>query len=206
MIDPDGRFIIPAAFKKRYPKLTNYIMNYMKNDVVNSPTIVEAFAKITSSDSQDGTPNLDLNALKDVFTNGKGPTLKFKSDPGGVEGANGYYDMQSKSIELNTSRLDEIEKMLNSDKSSNSDKEESLLGGFMLILHETAHHGDYMDGLRQENGEPGNQLENEIWLLDENDNWYIRKGDGSKFDPQTQKEIIKEKKNQGVIPTVPKEE
>jgi RHS repeat-associated protein len=200
LIDPDGKFIIPISFKNRYPKLTNY----MKNDVINSPVIVEAFAKITSADSKDGTPNLDLTALKEVFTNDKGPTLKFRSDPGGVEGANGYYDMQNESIQLNTSKLDGIEKMLGSDVATDSDKEGSLLGGFMLILHETAHHGDWMDGLRQEGGEPGYQLENEIWWYDDNGNYYSIKGDGTKFDPQAQQEILREKKDNGVTPTLPK--
>jgi hypothetical protein len=36
-----------------------------------------------------------------------------------------------------------------------------------------------MEGLRQEGGEHGYQLENEIWWYDDNGNYYSIKGDGT---------------------------
>ena len=33
----------------------------------------------------------------------------------------------------------------------------------MTLLHETTHYGDYLDGLRQDGGEPGEDFEDDVW-------------------------------------------
>ena len=78
----------------------------------------------------------------------------------------------------------------------------------MLILHETGHYGDYkLDGVPQD-GEPGFMIEFDVWLSK-----WIDVGGGEteqvqylidgKFDLGAALIIIDEKRDQGVLPTVP---
>lgn len=96
-----------------------------------------------------------------------------------------------------------MKKKLSSDL-DDTDKEAALLGVYMLILHEFAHYGDYLDGIRMEGGEPGYNLESLVWWFDDEGDEYTT--DDDKFNESTQKEIIKKKKEKGVIPTLPRVE
>lgn len=109
---------------------------------------------------------------------------------------------QTGNIELNEERLKYLERVLASSLAdcNNEDKSKALLGVFMLIIHELGHYGDMLDGLQQEI-ETGVKIEWDVWW--ENHKKYPYTTTTDKFDSDTQKEIIDEKKGSGVLPNLP---
>ncbi len=209
MIDPDGRYIVPASFAQKYKMITSYLQKHIANDVMNSPTILNAFASNTAADSPEGVGNLSVNKVRETVTWDSGPSIVAKDNPGGMSGANGYYDSINGEIQLSTARLDHLEAILGSD-ASDEDKFKALLPVYMTLLHETVHYGDYLDGLRQDGGEPGNEFESDVWMnkrVEANgETFAVFYFFGDKYNPNDVQEIIDEKKGQNVFPTVPKNE
>jgi hypothetical protein len=102
--------------------------------------------------------------------------------------------------------MEHLESVL-SGNSSHASKLEALLPVYMTLLHETVHYGDYLDGLRQDGGEPGNAFEFDVWLSrDYNIDGKSFKAPymiDDKYEPSNARKIINEKKGQDVLPTVP---
>ena len=207
-IDPDGQYIVPAEFAQKYKMITSYLQKHVANDVMNSPIILKALAKNTAADSPIGVGNLSIDKVREAVTWGSGPTIIAKDSPGGLSGADGFYNSTTGQIQLSTARLDHLEEVLKSD-ASDFDKLKALLPLYMTLLHETVHYGDYLDGLRQDGGEPGIQFEDDVWLsrkveADGQTIDVIYFFETSKYDPESTQKIIDEKRNENVFPTPPK--
>lgn len=198
MLDPDGNFVVSVAFSKKHPNITKYLKENIKSDIMNSKLIMAALSKNTNG-------NLSAEVLDKITTFGSGPRIASSSNPGGgVLGvkANGAYDYYgSGNIELLDTRLEVLERTLADKNASSDDKLNSLLGVFMLIIHETTHYGDYLDGVKDYSDEMGEKTEWDIWWLNDKKNEYVNKCD--KFNAQTQEEIREEKKDNNVLPTLP---
>jgi len=200
-VDPDGNFVVSAAFAKKYPRITEYLKSQIKSDVLNSKVIMQALYKTTSGDSDNGVGNLTKEVLKEVLTFGKGPEIKSVSAPGGIESANAWYEDSDKSIHMNTKLLDNIEKTLKEEEGT-EEADAQLLSFFMVTLHETTHYGDYLDGLQQEGGESGVALEYLLWWF-KNGGDEIEYTDADKTNPESLKKVIQEKRDMGVLPNHP---
>ena len=206
IIDPDGNFIVSAEFARKFPNITKYLKNNIKSDVLNSKIIMSALYNATAKDSPDGkSGNLTREAMETILTFGKGPKIVSSKAPGGLKGANGWYNDQNKSLDLNEDKLKNLETILASPNSdcTSEDKTQALLGGFMLIIHETAHYGDLLDGLQQENDEPGFNVENNVWWWDNPIDKMPTAYPTDKFNPSSQGQVIDKKKNDNVTPTLP---
>jgi hypothetical protein len=161
-IDPYGQYELPAPVQKSYPAFTSYIKNNIEKDVMKSSVILKAFAKNTAADNPNGVGNLTKEKVQETVSWGSGPMIVVKDKPGGMEGANGFYNNQTGQIELSKDRMASLEKMLSSD-ASDEDKFKALSAVFMTVLHETTQYGDYLDGGRQDGGEPGDAFEFDVW-------------------------------------------
>ncbi len=186
-----------------------YLQKYVSSDVMNSPTILNTFANNTAADNPDGIGNLNADEVRKAVTWDSGPTIIARDNPGGMEGTNGFYDATTGEIQLSTARLDHLESILNSD-ASEEDKFKALLPVYMTLLHETVHYGDYLDGLRQDGGEPGDAFESDVWMSKsvevDGESFDVYYFFGDKYNPSDVQEIIDEKKDQNVFPTVPENE
>lgn len=201
-IDPDGNYVIPAAFAEKYKMITKYLQNNIQADVMGNERILSAMKK-------DSQGNLTKDKVFEAVKDGSGPTIVARTDQiGGSIDAEGAYEYGSNEIHLKGENLDKIEAILNSDASA-EEKQKALLPLFKTITHETVHYGDYLDGSKYFGGyEIGEQFEQRVWL-------------GSTYtDPDTGEEILiygifnsREEENQhayennpDALPTVPKNE
>ena len=139
--------------------------------------------------------------------------LNIVDAPGGLSGAHGYYDNTTGQIQLNKADIEALESSLGG-KSTDEEKLQSLLPTYMTLLHETVHYGDYLDGLRQDGGEPGVDFELEVWGIkgknDDGSTFTVARFFPEKYqDKQTLINSINEYLNNGqkdILPTVPKKE
>jgi RHS repeat-associated protein len=175
-IDPNGKYELPANLVAKYPMFASYLKNNVEKDVMNSRIILQAFANNTSGDSPKKIGNLNRDEVQKAVKWGSGPKINIVDAPGGSAYAEGYYDNGKKEIQLRKSRLDDLEKVLQSD-APESEKLEALLSVYMTLLHETVHYGDYLDGIQQGGPEPGIDFEDEAWLTNEVD---VENDNGSK--------------------------
>ncbi|PHN00804.1 DUF6443 domain-containing protein [Flavilitoribacter nigricans] len=210
-IDVGGKYKLPVEFIQKYPNFAKYLQQNVRNDVMNSPAILSALARHTAADSPNGIGNLSPEQVENAVSWGSGPEILVVSDPGGFSGAHGYYyDGQ---IQLSTKDIEALEAVLAGD-GSNLEKLQALLPTYMTLLHETVHYGDYLDGLRQDGGEPGVEFEIDVWgLKGENDDG--TKWNAARFFPDEYEDVqglinaINEFLNSGrsdLLPTVPKNE
>ncbi|MCB9350180.1 MAG: hypothetical protein H6573_22115 [Lewinellaceae bacterium] len=58
-IDVGGKYKLPAAFVQKYPNFARYLQNNVRNDVMNSTSILQAFSNNTAADSPSGVGNLE---------------------------------------------------------------------------------------------------------------------------------------------------
>lgn len=158
LIDPDGRYIIPAAFAQKYKMITRYLRNNIQKDVMGSERILNAF-KIESQG------NLTREKVMEAVTDGQGPTIMYREDKiGGSIDAEGVYEPSSNEIQLRGETLDKLEEVLQSGVSE-EEKQKALLSLFMTVTHETVHYGDYLDGKKYYSGEEhGENFEQRVWL------------------------------------------
>ena len=153
LVDPNGKYEFPAHLVRKFPQFANYLKNNVEKDVMSSPLILGAFLATLNNQSNQGSSNMNEQMVKSAVSWDSGPKIDVVDAPGGMEGANGYYDRFTNTIQLSTKIISELEMTLSSDV-SNEEKLELLLPVFMLILHETAHYGDVLlDGVEQ-SGEP----------------------------------------------------
>jgi len=187
-VDPTGQYKLSAYIQKHYPKFSAYIKHQVEKDVMGSKVILDAFLK-----------NSEGNLTKDEVEK----AVKWNSGPEIVLvqlTANGYYDAKEKKIYLQEDRIKFLESVLNSNE-SNDYKTRVLSAVFMTLTHETTHYGDYLDGLRQDGGEPGIDFENDVWFFksygpdkDGNDQfWQYFGDDKDKYNPEHMKIIFEEK-------------
>lgn len=210
-IDGDGLYELPASVIKNYPLFSSYLKNNVKSDVMRSKIILNAFAKNTAADNPNGIGNLTREEVEKAVTWGKGPMIIIRDNPGGMEGANGYYNFSTGQIELSSKRITDLEIVLASD-ASDEIKLKSLLAVYMTLLHETVHYGDYLDKVRQDGGEPGVDFEIDVWQGKEinigDEVLFVQYFSGDKYNPIDIQEIIDEKRKteEGMktLPTLPK--
>ena len=219
-IDPDGKYELPAAFISKYPLVAAYIMNNIHHDVMKSSRILNALEKNTPTESKPGSFNLTRSEVDKATTYRKGPLIQIGTDM--PDGRHGEFTHSSGGdvINLNAKDIGALEKILGSD-ASKGDKFLALTATFMTILHETTHYGDYLDGLRQDGGEPGISFAEDVWLTvpgkDANGNIVYDK-DGntiptiSSDDPYNPdgmrnilNEVIKTEEGKKSLPTLPKQ-
>lgn len=200
MLDPDGNFVISAAFARKYPNITRYLRGNFKSDVMNNTTILDALFEVSRQDGNPKNPGLfTANEVECALTDNSGPNIEFYP----LVPANGEYNPDNNTIYLDTSRMDFLEKALASSELDNEKKVKALLGGFMLVLHELAHYGDFLDGVQTKTDERGYELENILWWwIDLKDKMPTAR-DSDKFKPVSQTSLLRAKKN--VLPTLPKE-
>jgi hypothetical protein len=161
-IDIGGNYKFPAELVKKYPNFARYLKENVRHDVMNSKVILEAFARHTAADSPTGTGNLTPKEVEKAVTWGSGPEIIIVDSPGGRLSAHGFFDHTANQIHLKKSDIDALEAALSGDGPT-SEKLQSLLPTYMTLLHETVHYGDYLDGLRQDGGEPGVDFEIDVW-------------------------------------------
>jgi len=157
-VDPDGRYVVPAAFAEKYKMITRYLQNNIESDVMGNNRILEGMKKYSQG-------NLTAEKVREAVKFDSGPTITAEKDKiGGAIDASGVYEHASNEIGLRGADLDRVESILQSD-ASEEDKLEALLPLFMTITHETIHYGDYLDGQKQYGVlEIGEQFEQEVWL------------------------------------------
>jgi len=190
-VDPDGRLILSAKFVRDYPEIANYIKNNLKNDVLNSPRIMEALSQVTGG-------NLNAKTVSYALTDGQGPKYQTSKAPGGSEGATGYYNSSSNTIQIGQEFLNKIEEVLKN--GSLEQKEEAALALLMSTLHEFSHYGDWLDGSFA-GGDVGWDLEKMLFRKVTDDPW--NKESVDKHDSDDLRKFINNDKDNDVLPTLP---
>jgi RHS repeat-associated protein len=215
-IDVGGAYKLPAHFIQKYPHFARYLQNNVKNDVMSSGTIMSALQRHSSG-------NLTRGAVENAVTWGQGPTINIVDAPGGLSGAHGYYSRGSSNalekvegtISLNVADIDALEAALAGD-GSDMEKLTALTNTYMTLLHETVHYGDYLDGSRQDGGEPGDAFEIDVWsdkvlnddgsiYKDETGNTYpaVRFLSSHYDSPEQMLEMVRQYLNSDKLPAVP---
>jgi len=133
-VDKGGMYKYPknkaAEYSTKYPTLTSYLKNNIKNDILGSTAIVSGLSKYSGG-------NLNRESISKVATWNDGPNLVIKDNPG-FTGAHGHYNKSTNSIEISTALAKRLE------EASDKDRQIILLSVYSLILHETVHYGDYL--------------------------------------------------------------
>jgi RHS repeat-associated protein len=158
-VDISGKYKYPSKklqreYERKYSVLTNYLKNNVQNDVMGSSTIRNALTKYGS--------NLNEKTINEAVSWNQGPNIIISDNPGGMKGAFGYYEYSGRkdgknnvgpnTIEIST----QLAKFL--ETASESDRQAVLLVVFGTLLHETVHYGDYLDGKKSDQPEPGRDL------------------------------------------------
>jgi len=221
-IDKNGDFKLDPDFQKSYPLLTNYINNYLKNDVSNSPELksqLMAYSKFSEKKLMDV-----------ILTKDAGPVVYGTKNL--VWGAGGLTLPKSNSSEeypsmtqLNAKLLSQAEAILKDPHSTTEEKQAAILSVSSTLLHETIHIGTNAD---QSNSKPipgdkdgmtedvGSQFERQVWGMDIGEDSKREKlsmtdqGDENKVFPLYQQDAkkvvgIKSQTEEGkkTLPTVP---
>lgn len=140
-IDLGGKLKMSAETRSFSKILTDYLDNYVREDIKNSPTIIEAFKKYGQFNS--------TQEILDAFTPGKGPTLEFANPVPG--GGNGYYvgGAGNNEIMLVNSQL-----VYNLEEAKTPEERlAALIVVMSTIYHEGVHYGDLLDGDNTDNQE-----------------------------------------------------
>jgi RHS repeat-associated protein len=159
LVDKDGKaptYEYPkdkaAEYQKNYPTLTKYLQKNVQRDIIRSDNIVAGLQKHSGNDL------LTDKKIMEATTWGSGPTIQIVDAPGGLDGASGHYDFKTNTISLTTKAAKQLE------NASSQDKLAALFGMFITITHETVHYGDYLDGVRVDDGiEPGRNFADEVF-------------------------------------------
>ena len=205
LIDKNGEYKYPAdreaAYRKQYPMLTLYLEKMVRTDKLKSQPLVKAMTTHTAG-------YLTQRRLFEATTWGQGPEITFEKDPGWPEtGAGGFFnrDFAGGRIELNESRMQALEQLLQNEDAPMEEKQAAMMGFFTLLTHETGHYGD-RTGIRYTGKEVGFAVENEVWG---GENYLVEdfKKIGERFDPATQKALVKEQQakpeGERALPRVP---
>ena len=169
LIDIKGQYKYPAkqavAYTKSYPMLTKYLSQNVKNDVLNSQTILNGMLKYSGG-------NLTKGEVEKAVTWGNGASIVYNEDLLVNEDGTGFYgryDASTNTINISKNFADKVESILGG-KGSEETKIASLYEFFATITHKTVHQGDYMDGSRQDaddpsgfGGEPGSAFMQDVF-------------------------------------------
>jgi RHS repeat-associated protein len=149
-MDIEGCYKFPARYHSKYKTLTAYLQNNIWNDLSRSPLILAGLLKYSGG-------NLTREAVEAAATWGSGPTIEIDDKPGGLPG-NGFYDKASNTIYISTALANQLE------NATEGTRLAALTGLYKTVLHETVHFGDYLDGRRQDGGEPGDDFDNDLYF------------------------------------------
>jgi RHS repeat-associated protein len=206
-MDIDGQFELPTEIQRNYPMFTLYISKYVEMDVMKSSVILNAFYKNTAVDNPNRVGNLTEDKVRVAVKWNSGPMIILS-----MNGASGFYNASTGQIELNKGNLDALEKILSSD-ASHDVKLNALSAVYMTLLHETTHYGDYLDGIRQDGGEPGVDFEYDVWqgktVEVDGEKFTVRYVTGAKNSDDIQMimdEKMKTEEGRKTFPTVPVKE
>jgi len=208
--DVDGKYKWPKgqehAYAKNYPLLTKYLSENIQKDIMNSPNIMAGLYKYSLG-------NLTTEEVRKTTSWGKGPAILIRDNPGGMEGANGFYNTQTGNIEISTKLAKQLE------NASDKDREAALFSFFVTLTHETVHYGDLLDNSQQTSddpsgwgGEPGWYFMMDVFYTGsvevggENEKVYVPRYDLDHRNIEDSKQLIEmnRKDNKSdVIPTVP---
>lgn len=205
MVDPDGRFILPAKFVSQYPAFAKYLQNNIR-EVLNS-------ASIMSSLMNNG--GFDRSTIANDLKWGSGPTIDIRKLGSENLTAFGHYDGKQANgefqIALDSDMLNRFEKVFSNGNISDEIKEASLMGVVSTLLHEYTHHGT--GGADYETEEMGHKFEADAYgtTLEPDDiNQLIQvrtlKTTGKLINPFNHREVIEmQPKNidKTVVPTLP---
>ncbi len=225
-IDVDGKYKWPAGleaeYTKKYPKLTKYLSENVKNDVLKSATIVNALEVNSRKVVADikGAPkdgNLQGETLEKALTWGDGPAVMASDKPGNTwagELPNGWYELSDNTIEINSKIFESTEKILADENATDLEKQEALLNFYKTLVHETAHYGDGLDGsldgeMVQGQGqtEVGDNLDVMVWgeaVDNGHETLYVPKEGQDVNTKEGRENIIKSGEDKDRLPTVPK--
>jgi RHS repeat-associated protein len=184
--DIDGMYKFPSEtnYKKTYPKFYKYISERIQTDILKSSVIIAALERNTRNDADKDYPNnsgnLQVPEVTELSKFGSGPEIRITPNPGGLSTAAGKYD--NGIIYINFELIEMFE------HAKTEDEFAALLAVFETILHETVHYGDWLDGIKQDNGiEPGNQFANEVFLNKTVDGQTVESLESSIFQPDYKK-------------------
>ncbi len=170
-IDADGLFKLDPSLQKSYPLVYKYLSTQLEKDVLNSSKIINGFKTMN--------PKLRDANIRGTFTNNSGPSLAVTDYPGMMfNTAAGFYDYDSRMVEINTKIIKYVEGVLSNKKSTYKQKQQALLLLEMEVVHEGSHHLNIFNGTDAQGnqlvkskkdshdsdlGEPGTVVENLIW-------------------------------------------
>ncbi|HEX4876721.1 MAG TPA: RHS repeat-associated core domain-containing protein [Chitinophagaceae bacterium] len=206
-IDVAGKYKYPKAkaaeYQRNYPTLTSFLKNHIASDM-NNKIITDALIKDAGFKGGSYGPkteyNLNCANIQEASTWRKGPNIMIVDNPGGMKGADGYYDISTNTIFLSKKNAQQLE------NASPEDKLAALVGIYKTIIHETAHYGDGLDGMLSVEYHPGLLAEQEIFLGKMVDGvlvWGLE--DIQKIgDAKTVIERMRQEGRGSALPTVPK--
>ena len=205
--DKEGKYKYPSdkekEYFKTYPMLTKYLKSNIKNDVLNSRTIMKGLLIWSGG-------NLTSEQVEKAVTWGSGPNIVFRpNDPNTIyylnddgTGYYGNYDPSSNTIYINEKFAKKVEQIL-SGSGTNDEKLAALFEFYGTLLHETTHYGDWLDGLQKE-GDVGTDFVSDIL---ESVNQKIETGDIIKMRKglihQDSKDLIKYHREAGSTDVLP---
>ena len=145
-LDEKGGYKIDAKIKSKYPLIYKYLSKNLQNEMLSSSLVAHGFKLLN--------PKLTNDNLKEIFTNGSGPTLYAEKAPGFFEGAAGHYEDGSRNIEINEKIFSYVEGVLKNKKSTKEQKQKALLFLKQEIIHETGHDAERATGKMNKEGSP----------------------------------------------------
>lgn len=144
-VDPDGKFILPASFRAKYKRLTQYLKNGIQ-EIANNPKVVNALKKYGQFS--------DANIKKGLKWN-SGPEIN-------ITQLNSVYGEFRPGIGSSTLNID-VDLVNALEKAKGKDRDYLLFLVAVTILHEYVHYGDDQDGVDYTgavgSGEEGNAFE-----------------------------------------------
>lgn len=223
-VDVDGKYRWPAGLEaadtEKYPMITKYLSENVKNDVLNSTTIKEAFEVSTRENiimkkGEAKTGYLQGEVLENTVSWGSGPEILISDTPGNSpfgDAVRAFYDDDGKLIEINTKILKEVEAILQSD-ATDEVKQQALLNLTTTLFHETVHYGEDMDGRETttydgKTVEEGSFFEGLVWgeRFQNGDETLYNSTDNSTKEgrAEIQKRNSQTEEGKTTLPTVPK--
>ncbi len=139
-LDYLGLFPIKPRFRAKYPLITAFIENQLREYILNSPRMLRVLREYSAG-------ALTIEQIEKDFASEEGPIIASKSyeEYDGTMKVRGEYDYYSNTIYFSEKELSRFEKILS------NPKEEVRQWGKMdftkLFIHEYVHYGDALDGL-----------------------------------------------------------
>jgi len=144
-VDPDGKFILPASFRAKYKRLTQYLKNGIQ-EIANNKQVANALKKYGQFSDADIKKGLKWDS---------GPEIN-------ITKLSGAYGKFSPGIGSSTLNVD-VDLVNALEKAKGKDRDYLLFLVAVTILHEYVHYGDDQDGVDYTgalgSGEEGNAFE-----------------------------------------------